>query len=186
MQNRRSVLSLAWHEQFSYKGKDWKNYCCGIALSSEPQKWKFSRHHFADYVIKLHQKACRTCDTIIQFFLIQPIKPLICARGVTSSREEETMPRKGSCVFHWPQNKSRTTLRIRLLRRPKWFYLLAFQSTAARCRRVSLTSSTPDPSLHSATKCSRRKKTKTLELRRHKTSTRTVSKMEIEMVFYFE
>lgn len=53
------------------------------------------------------------------------------------------------------------------------FRFAFFQSTAARCRRVSLTSSTPDPSLHSATKCSRRKRTQTLELRRHKTSTRT-------------
>ena len=32
VQNRRSALSLAWHEWFSY---------CGLALSSEPQRWKF-------------------------------------------------------------------------------------------------------------------------------------------------
>ena len=26
-QNRRSALSLAWHEWFSFRGKEWKNYC---------------------------------------------------------------------------------------------------------------------------------------------------------------
>ena len=41
VQNRRSALSLACHEWFSWKGKEWKVYCCGLALSSEPQKWKF-------------------------------------------------------------------------------------------------------------------------------------------------
>ena len=41
LQNRRSALSLAWHEWFPCKGKEWKVYCCGLALSSEPQRWKF-------------------------------------------------------------------------------------------------------------------------------------------------
>ena len=36
--------------------------CGGFALSSEPQK--ISRRRLADYVRKLHQKACRTCSTI--------------------------------------------------------------------------------------------------------------------------
>lgn len=40
-QYRRSVLSLAWYEWFLCKGKDWKIYCCALAFSSEPQKWKF-------------------------------------------------------------------------------------------------------------------------------------------------
>ena len=64
VQNRRRTLSLAWHEWFSCKGKDWKVYCCGLALSSEPQKWKF---HVVIWhtTSKLHQKACRTCSTII-------------------------------------------------------------------------------------------------------------------------
>ena len=37
---------------------------------------KISRRRLADYVKTLHQKACRTCSTII--FFIQPIKSLIC------------------------------------------------------------------------------------------------------------
>ena len=41
VQNRRSTLSLAWHEWFSYKGKEWKIYCCRFALLSEPQIWNF-------------------------------------------------------------------------------------------------------------------------------------------------
>ena len=38
---RRTALSLAWYEWFSYKGKEWKIYCCELALLSEPQVWKF-------------------------------------------------------------------------------------------------------------------------------------------------
>ena len=41
VQNRRSALSLACHEWLSCKGKEWKVYCCELALSTEPQKWKF-------------------------------------------------------------------------------------------------------------------------------------------------
>ena len=39
VQNRRTALSLAWYEWFSLK--EWKIYCCELALSSEPQIWKF-------------------------------------------------------------------------------------------------------------------------------------------------
>ena len=60
IQNRRSALSLVWHVWFSCKGEEWKIYCCELQLSSEPQIWKFH------VVVKtLHQKACRTCSTII-------------------------------------------------------------------------------------------------------------------------
>ena len=64
VQNRRSALPLAWYEWFLCKGKEWKVYCCGLALSSEPQKWKF---HVVIWQTtwKLHQKACRTSSTII-------------------------------------------------------------------------------------------------------------------------
>ena len=41
VQNRRSALSLAWHEWLSCKGKEWKIYCCELALSSEPRIWTF-------------------------------------------------------------------------------------------------------------------------------------------------
>ena len=37
VQNRRSALSLAWHEWFSCKGKEEKIYCCELPLSTEPQ-----------------------------------------------------------------------------------------------------------------------------------------------------
>ena len=37
VQNKRTALSLAWYEWFSCKGKEWKMYCCKLALSSEPQ-----------------------------------------------------------------------------------------------------------------------------------------------------
>ena len=37
VQNRRGALSLAWHEWFPRKSKEWKIYCCGLALSPEPQ-----------------------------------------------------------------------------------------------------------------------------------------------------
>ena len=39
--SRQSVLSLACHEWFSCKNGEWKIYCCGLALSPEPQIWKF-------------------------------------------------------------------------------------------------------------------------------------------------
>ena len=41
VQNRRSALSLAGHRWFSSKDKEWKIYSCELALSSEPQIWKF-------------------------------------------------------------------------------------------------------------------------------------------------
>ena len=41
VRNRRSLLSLAWHEWFSKKGREWKIFCCGLALSAGPQIWKF-------------------------------------------------------------------------------------------------------------------------------------------------
>ena len=37
VQNRRSALSLAWHDWFSCEGKEGKIYCFKLALSSEPQ-----------------------------------------------------------------------------------------------------------------------------------------------------
>ena len=61
VQNWRTALSLAWHEWFSCKGKDWKIYCCEFASSSE----QISRRCLPDYVKTMDQKACRTCSTII-------------------------------------------------------------------------------------------------------------------------
>ena len=39
--NRRSALFPAWYKWFSCKGKEWKIYCCVLALSSEPKIWNF-------------------------------------------------------------------------------------------------------------------------------------------------
>ena len=53
VQNRRSALSLALHEwRFSYKGKEWKIYCCELPLSSEPQIWN---KNFTSSFVRLRQ-----------------------------------------------------------------------------------------------------------------------------------
>ena len=77
VQNRRSVLSLAWHEWFSCKGREWKIYCCGLALYSEPQITKFH--------VVVWQTTSKNCTKLKRaaraarlFFLVQPIKALIC------------------------------------------------------------------------------------------------------------
>jgi len=76
VQNRWTALSLAWHEWFSWQGKEWKIYCCELALSSEPQMWKF---HVV--VWQTTSKYCtkkRAARAARLFFFIQPIKSLIC------------------------------------------------------------------------------------------------------------
>ena len=73
VQNRRSALSLTWHEWFSCKGREWKIYCCELAFSSEPQIWKF---HVV--VWQTTSKHCTKKRAARLFFLIQPIKSLIC------------------------------------------------------------------------------------------------------------
>ena len=76
VQNTRIALSLAWYERFSCKGKERKIYCCELALSSEPQIWKF------DVVVwQTTAKHCtkyRAARAARLFFIIQPIKSLIC------------------------------------------------------------------------------------------------------------
>ena len=74
--NRRSALSLAWHEWFSCKGKEWKIYCCELPLSSEPQIWKF--HVVVCQTTSKHCTKKRAARATRLFFFIQPIKPLIC------------------------------------------------------------------------------------------------------------
>ena len=63
VQNKWTKLSLAWHEWFSCKGKEWKIYCCGLALPSETPKWNF------------HVVVWQTNSKNI--FPVQPIKSLI-------------------------------------------------------------------------------------------------------------
>ena len=76
VQNRRSALSLAWYEWFSCKGKDWKIYCCELALSSEPQIWKF--HVVVWQTTSKHWTKKRAARAARLFFFIQSIKSLIC------------------------------------------------------------------------------------------------------------
>ena len=65
VRNRRTALSLAWYEWFSFKGKEWKIYCCELRVVVRTSNMKISRCRLADYVKTLHQKACRTCSMII-------------------------------------------------------------------------------------------------------------------------
>ena len=76
VQNRRSALSLAWHECFSFKAKEWRIYCCELSLSSEPQIWKF--HFVVWQTASKHCTKKRAARTARLFFFIQPIKLLIC------------------------------------------------------------------------------------------------------------
>ena len=65
-------LHNASHHSFSCQGKEWKIYCCGLTLSSEPQTWKFN-----DFVWRITSKNCtkkRAARAARLFFLIQPIK----------------------------------------------------------------------------------------------------------------
>ena len=76
VQTRRSELSPAWDERFPYKGRELKIFCCGLELASEPQIWKF---HVV--VWQTTSKCCskkRAARAARLFFLIQPIKSLIC------------------------------------------------------------------------------------------------------------
>ena len=76
VQKRRTALSLAWYEWFSCKGKEWKIYCCELALSSEPQIWKF--HVVVWQTTSKHCNKKRGERTARLFFFTQPIKSLIC------------------------------------------------------------------------------------------------------------
>ena len=76
VQNTRIALSLAWDERFSCKGKEWKIYCCELALSSEPQIWKF--HVVVWQTTSKHCTKKRAARAARLLFFIQPIKSLIC------------------------------------------------------------------------------------------------------------
>ena len=65
VQNRRTALSLAWYEWFSWKGKEWKILLLRARVVVRTSNLKISRRRLAEYVKTLHQKACRTCSTII-------------------------------------------------------------------------------------------------------------------------
>ena len=65
IQNRRSALSLSRHEWFFMQRQRMKDLLLVAHVVVRTPKMKISRRYFADYVIKLHQKACRTWSTII-------------------------------------------------------------------------------------------------------------------------
>ena len=74
LQNRQSALSLALHEWFSCKGKDWKIYCSELVLLSETQIWKF--HVVVCQTTSKHCTKKRAARAARLFFLIKPIKSL--------------------------------------------------------------------------------------------------------------
>ena len=76
VQNRRSAFSLAWHEWFSCKGKKWKIYYSELALSLQPQIWKF--HVVVWQTTSKHCTKKRAARAARLSFFIQPIKSLIC------------------------------------------------------------------------------------------------------------
>ena len=86
------TLPLAWPEWFSCKDKEWKIYCVGLALSLEARKLKFHvnvwqttwkkctkrvPHVQHDYFSTFNQSN-HWFVMLWLFFLIQPIKSLIC------------------------------------------------------------------------------------------------------------
>ena len=76
VQNRWTALSPSWQEWFSCKGKEWKIYFCELALSSEPQIWKF--HVVVQQTTSKHCTKTRAACAARLFFFIQSIKSLIC------------------------------------------------------------------------------------------------------------
>mgnify|MGYP007094271561 CR=1 FL=1 len=58
-------MPLIWLVQMVFMwSKEWKIYCCGL-LSSEPQKLKFHAVIWRTTSKNLHERACRTCSTIL-------------------------------------------------------------------------------------------------------------------------
>ena len=76
VQNRRRALSLAWQVWFSCKCKEWKIYCCELALSSEPHIGKF--YFVARQTTSKNCTNKRAARAARSFFFVQPIKSLIC------------------------------------------------------------------------------------------------------------
>ena len=91
VQNKRSALSLAWHECFSCKGKDWNIYCCGLALSSEPQigslrsTTRLQRRRYKICILNCQKQ--KFCTPSTCFFLI----PCISFKFSANLRREMTI-----------------------------------------------------------------------------------------------
>ena len=89
VQNRRTALSLAWHEWFSRKDR-MKDLLHRARVVVRTSNMKISRRRLADYTKKRATRAARL------FFFIQPIKSLICAVdvAVVKSLRELKQPRR--------------------------------------------------------------------------------------------
>ena len=58
VQTKRSVLSLAWDEWFSCKGRERKDFLLRARVVVRTSRLKISRRRLADYEELLYQKAC--------------------------------------------------------------------------------------------------------------------------------
>ena len=82
IQNRRIALSLPWREWFSCKEKELKIYCYGLALSSQPQKWKFDVFVWQTTLKNCTEK--RAARAARLFFLIQTTNDWFVALSLSS------------------------------------------------------------------------------------------------------
>ena len=79
VQNRRTALSLAWHEWFSCKGKELKILLLRAHVVVKTSHMKISRRSLETSKQCTKKRAARAARL---FFFIQPIKSLICGVAV--------------------------------------------------------------------------------------------------------
>ena len=77
VQSKRTVLPLAWHEWFSYKGRERRIYFCGLALLSEPRIRTF--HVVIWQTASKNDAKRRAARAARLLFLTEQIKSLICS-----------------------------------------------------------------------------------------------------------
>ena len=120
VQIRRSALSLAWHEWFSCKGKEWKIYCCELALSSKPQIWKF--HVVVWQTTSKHCTKNRAARATRLFFFTQPIKSLMLP---SSNVKLPIMPYKTCLLVLWQQPYLHMNFQVMYQTRGKVFHQIS-------------------------------------------------------------
>ena len=76
VQSRGTILSLSWHEWVFILRQRMKDFRLWDSVIIRTSNMKISCRHLADCVKKLHQK--RAARAARLFFLIQPIKSLVC------------------------------------------------------------------------------------------------------------
>ena len=98
VQNKPMILSLVWHEWFSFSGKEWNINYCELALPSE--HIKICRRHLADMSkICTKKRAARAARLI---FLIQPVKSLNCGVFVAVAVVISQTPHKSNLARKSP------------------------------------------------------------------------------------